>query len=616
VRTPFLPSFILPALLLSWHPLGAQPVHYEVAFPEAGHREARITATWEGLPPSPLELRMSRSSPGRYALHEFAKNVYDLAALDGAGRPLAVTRPNPHQWDVAGHDGTVRVTYTLFADRADGTYAGIDRTQAFLNAPATFLWARSTRDRPVTVTFRPPPGSGWKVATQLEPTDDPFTFRAPHFQYFMDSPVLLADFMLREWEATDGTRSTTIRLALHHGGSEEEADGYADLARRVVDEQVRVWGELPGFDFGTYTFLASYLPWVAGDGMEHRNSTVLTSTAPLATGRMGNLNTLSHEFFHAWNVERFRPRSLEPFDFEEANMADELWLAEGFTSYYDALTIRRAGITGDDSYLPRVAGFLNTVIHGPGRRYHSPIEMSRQAPFVDAAVSIDPHNRANTFISYYTWGSVIALGLDLSIRSRHPGRSLDDLMRALWDGWGREQREDLTPARPYTLADVRATLAEVTDPGFAEEVFTRFIEGREVFDYAALLENAGLLLRPARPGRPTLGPLPIQAQGGRVVVTGSSIVGTPFREAGVNRNDVLLAIGEASVTTTDALQQAVAALSPGQSVTIRFEHRGTPRAATVTVAEDPTLELVPFEQAGRTPTEAQRRFRDNWLGSR
>ena len=113
-----------------------------------------------------------------------------------------------------------------------------------------------------------------------------------------------------------------------------------------------VFGELPDFDAGTYTFLADYLPSASGDGMEHRNSTVLTSTGSLdnASERRGLISTAAHELFHVWNVERIRPASLEPFDFEEANVSGELWLAEGFTSYYDALLVQRAGLgTVDDT---------------------------------------------------------------------------------------------------------------------------------------------------------------------------------------------------------------------------------------------------------------------------
>ncbi|MCH7475685.1 MAG: M61 family peptidase, partial [Gemmatimonadetes bacterium] len=207
----------------SGNSLSAQ-IEYEVSFPNVVHHEAEIAVTFTALPAVPLELRMSRSSPGRYALHEFAKNVYSVRATDGEGHPLVVERPNPYQWDVPVHDATVRVTYTLFADRADGTYSQVDPTHAHLNIPATFMWARGLGDREIRITFTPPEGSEWKVATQLFPTDDPMTFTAPNLYYFMDSPAELSDFALREWTVASNGEDQTIRVAVHHDGSDAEVD--------------------------------------------------------------------------------------------------------------------------------------------------------------------------------------------------------------------------------------------------------------------------------------------------------------------------------------------------------------------------------------------------------
>jgi predicted metalloprotease with PDZ domain len=125
------------SLLLALQAAPTPPVRYEVSFPNAAHHEAEISVVFGGLPAGPLELWMSRGSPGRYAVHEFAKNVYNLRATDGSGRSLTAEMDSPYSWRVAGHDGTVRVRYTLFGDRGDGTYAQIDRSHAHLNAPAT-----------------------------------------------------------------------------------------------------------------------------------------------------------------------------------------------------------------------------------------------------------------------------------------------------------------------------------------------------------------------------------------------------------------------------------------------------------------------------------------------
>src|SRR5688572_21287587 len=190
-------AFLVTALMLQ-QPAARPAVNYEISFPNAAHHEAEVSVTYTALPARSLELRMSRSSPGRYALHEFAKNVYNVKAVDSNGRALPVTRPNEHQWNVnVGQDRHVKVTYTLYGDRADGTYTGIDRTHAHLNMPATFIFARNTFDRPIRVKFNVPAGLNWKVATQLQPTADPMVFAAPNLQYFFDSPTEVSNYALR-----------------------------------------------------------------------------------------------------------------------------------------------------------------------------------------------------------------------------------------------------------------------------------------------------------------------------------------------------------------------------------------------------------------------------------
>ena len=599
---------LLLLLLVSTTAAAQVPVRYEVAFPNAVHHEARITVAFEGVPAGPLELRMSRSSPGRYALHEFAKNVYGVEAVDAAGKSLRISRPNPHQWDVAGHDGTVRVAYTLFADRTDGTYSAIDATHAHLNMPATFMWARGLGDRPVSIRFVLP-DTAWRIATQLLPAGQENTFRAPNLQYFMDSPTEIGPLDIRTWTLSSGGKSQTIRLALHHEGTREQADAYLEMAKKVVREQVGVFGEAPDFDAGTYTFIADYLPYASGDGMEHRNSTILTSSQSLSSNPIGLLGTLSHEFFHAWNVERIRPRALEPFDFERANMSGELWFAEGFTSYYGPLVIHRAGIVPFEQYAANLAGGLNAVINGPGRRFFSPVEMSLQAPFVDAAASIDPQNKANTFISYYTWGAAVGLGLDLTLRSRFTGVTLDDLMRDLWRTHG-------TSERPYTHDDLRAALARITrDTAFARDFFARYIEGREVVDYAGLLARAGIRLRRASPDAAFIGG-PIAFAGDSAVISCPTIIGTPLYDAGLDRGDRIISIDGRPLATEAALTDLLATRRPGDRVSVEFLQRGAVRSATMRLVEDPRLEAVTFEAAGEPVTPAIKAFRERWLASR
>lgn len=591
-------------------------VRYDVRFPNAVHREAEISIRYAALPDSPLRVRMSRSSPGRYALHEFAKNVYGVKATDAQGRALPIERVSPHEWQVTGHDGRVTFTYTLFGDRADGTYAGIDLTRAHLNAPATFAWAPGLESRPIQVTFHAP-DAAWKIATQLEPTSDPRTFRAPNLQYLMDSPTHLGRLDIREWQSAVGGTPQRIRLALDHLGTAAEAAEFASLTRRVVDEMAAVYGELPRFDYGTYTFIACYRPNCAGDGMEHRNSTSLTSSGSLASSQMGLLGTVSHEFFHAWNVERIRPDELEPFDFTQANMTGSLWLAEGFTSYYAPLVIARAGIITPSEYAARLSNAVNTLTTNPARDFNGPVGMSKQAPFVDAATSVDPHNRVNTFISYYTYGEALGLALDLTLRARTPSLTLDHFMREMWRRHGKDQTAALAPANPYTLADAEAALAAVTkDAAFAKDWFARYVSGNELPDYPALLARAGFLVRQAEPTEAWAGDVRLSDFEGEVIVAAPTVRGTPLYELGVAAGDRIIAIDGQPVTTRQQWTAALGRHKPGDAVAIAWQGRAGEKSATMTLRANPRVEVVAFEDAGRAPSAAQITFRNAWVSSK
>lgn len=579
----------------------------------------QVDVTFPELPHGTLQVRMSRSSPGRYALHEFAKNVFDVRIANSAGAPLVASRPNLHQWDIDGHDGTVRVTYKVFGDRIDGTYLAIDSTHAHINMPAALMWARGLDMRPAIVRFEPPAGSRWQVATQLMPGSDPHTFTAPNLQYLLDSPSEFSAFALRTFTVDDGGRRPVFRVALHHAGSDADLDAYAGDTEKIVREMKYVYGEYPQFENNTYTFIADYLPWASGDGMEHRNSTILSSSGPLASARLGLLGTVSHEFFHAWNVERIRPQSLEPFDFEDANVSGELWLAEGFTSYYGPVVMQRAGLTSLSDYARGLASTINAVTLSPGRQVRTAEEMSRFAPFVDAAAAIDRTSFDNTFISYYTWGAAIGLGLDLSLRDRSDGSiTLDHFMRVLWQQFGKSG-EHLPGyvSRPYTMTDLKAALASVSgDKGFADAFFEKFIQGHDVVDYARLLGRAGLMARLRNRGAAFAGDLALQATRGGLRVTSAVPFGSPAYEAGLERDDLIVAIDGQTIDATGDFDAALQSKRPGQSVSVRFERRGQPVTSTLRLVEDPRVEVVPGEDAGQPLTDGQRRFRSAWLSSK
>jgi len=597
--------------------LAQAPVSYRLSFPEAARHVMHVEATFTAVPPGPLELRMSRSSPGRYALHEFAKNVFDVRITDAAGQALAVTRPNPHQWNVTGHSGSVRVSYRVFGDRLDGTYLAIDSSHGHINMPAALMWARGFERAPVTVRFERPAGSAWRVATQLPSSGDGVTYTAPNMQYLMDSPTELSAFALRSFTVPDEQRTPVFRVAVHHAGTDADVDLLVRDVETVVREARHVFREYPAFEGNTYTFIADYLPSAMSDGMEHRNSTIVTSSASIRNDRLDLVDTIAHEFFHAWNVERIRPKSLEPFNFEEANISGELWFAEGFNSYYAPLIMKRSGLTSARDFAVVMGGLIETVMTSPGRQMRSAVEMSEFAPFVDGATSIDRNNHLDTYISYYTWGTAIALGLDLTLRDRTDGKvTLDDYMRALWNRFGKPGARDAGyVATPYTRADLRRELASVSgDAAFADDFFARYIEGREVVDYGRLLARAGLVLKLGS-GKASAGALVLEREQAGVRLVEDVPVGSPAHEAGLERGDLLMSLGGTRVTRASEVEQLVLARKPGDPLPVVFDRRGVRMSAALRLVGDTRVTLLTAEDAGQALTDAQRRFRSAWLNS-
>jgi len=246
--------------------------------------------------------------------------------------------------------------------------------------------------------------------------------------------------------------------------------------------------------------------------------------------------------------------------------------------------------------------------------------MSQLAPFVDAAASIDRTAWPNLFISYYTYGSAIALGLDLTLRDRTDGKlTAAAYMQAVWRRYGRTANgtPGMAPTA-YTVRDLESTLGEVSgDPAFAREYFERFIEGREVVDYATLFRRAGLLIRKAQPGRAWLGSAQLQVGAGGARVASLVPFGSPLYKGGVAQDDQIVSLAGVTLGQPAQLADVLQKHTPGDTVEVEFVRRGGERVrGTLTFEEDPRVEVVTFESAGQAVSADQQAFRNAWLGRR
>lgn len=290
-------------------------------------------------------------------------------------------------------------------------------------------------------------------------------------------------------------------------------------------------------------------------------------------------------------------------------MSLNLWFMEGFTSYYGPLTVRRAGESTIKEYVESTAYSINTVTFSPGRSFASSRGMSSQAPFVDAAKSIDPVNFSNTFISYYTYGAAIGLALDLTLRSRFDGVSLDSFMQDVWQHHGKTEI-------PYTTNDLKKSLSRVTgDESFANRFFANYITGQELPGYKSLLANAGILLQAANSDDVNLGKVTLKFEGKAAFIEGNTIIGSPLYKAGLDRGDRILAIDRLKIESQDQWDEAMTRFDAGDTATIRFDQRGVERSSIIRFQADSELEVVTYESVDMEVSDAQLSFRQDWLGT-
>jgi predicted metalloprotease with PDZ domain len=588
--------------------LQAQKISYSVSFPNITHHEAQISLTVSGISQKQKTavFRMSRSSPGRYATHEFGKNVYDVKAFGKNNKALAVLRTDGDVYEVKNQDGYIRLEYTLYANHPDGTYAGIDANSIHFNMPAAFMWIKGYDKTPIGIRFNIPADKNWSIATQLKPTNDPAGFTAPGLQYFMDSPTKIGTLTWKEWTLTNPSgKSYKVRFAFEGNSSDSLLTAFTNKVKRITEQSQAVYGEVPDFDFGTYTFIASINPWVKGDGMEHRNSTVISIPANF-DGNNELLDVFAHEFFHCWNVERIRPKTLEPFNFEKSNMSNELWFAEGFTQYYGDLLTERAGCMSEEDYLRVMASLINTKTNTQGAKRFSPVEVSRHAVFVDAGVAIDKSNYVNMYTSYYPYGAAIALALDLELRSRFNNLTLDNYMAAVWKKFGKTEI-------PYTVDGLQNVLAQVTgNKEFASTFFSKYINGHEPLDYGPLLEKAGLLLKKANEGKAWAGNVQWREGNNSLIIASNTVNGTPLYNAGLDVDDQVISLAGKPLKKQADLMDVLKAHKPGDKLDIEYDHRGNKTSTKIVLGENPAFTVVPAEKAGNEAIG----FRKKLLGAK
>lgn len=426
-----------------------------------------------------VELLMATWSPGFYRVEHYASRLSELVASDEGGRLLAVQHPEPNHWRILANSATASITvrYRLACAERSVTTNWVGDEYALLCGPATFLALVGGERQPHRLRLDLP--EGWACLVALPPAPDqfPHSYIAPDFDALVDAPILAGAQLDIQSFTSDGRQHSLA--AAGELGAWDGRRAARDLGR-VADASARLWGQLP---FAHYLFLVVCRD--GGGGLEHADSTVVTANPARMADPAGYpawIRLASHEYFHAFNVKRLRPRELGPFDYERPARTPSLWVAEGLTCYYTDLLLCRAGIWSHAQLLVALSGVIAQLQRAPGRLVQT-LEESSLAVWENSFSGLHTGDDA---VSYYTKGHVVGFLLDARIRrATDSERSLDDLMRLAYARF--------SGAEGFTPAQFEGAAAEVGGAAVAAWI-RRAVATTDELEYGEALGWFGLAL--------------------------------------------------------------------------------------------------------------------------
>ena len=572
---------------------GNVKISYTVTFPEAQAHYAEIEMNISGLKQDMLDLKMPVWTPGSYLVREFSKNVESFSA-EANGKSLEAKKIRKNIWQIhTANVSTVKVKYKIYAFELSVRTSLIDASHAFLSTSGVFMYPAGMLHYPSTIHIVP--YKGWtKVSTSLDMVNnDPFTLHSPDYDILFDSPIEVGTQDVFGFEAA----GVKYEVAMCGGGNYDKERLKKDMPK-IIEQETAVYGENPN---KRYVFIVHNTS-KGGGGLEHLSSTVLGMSRDNYTtegGYRGFLSLVAHEHFHLWNVKRLRPIALGPFDYDNENYTTDLWIAEGFTAYYQDIIVRRTNLYPPETYLGTLAADINYVVNQQGNKVQTLAEAS-----YDAWVKYyrPNENSLNTNISYYNKGSIMALMLDLEIINDTHGKScLDDVMKYMYTTYYK------TKKRGYTDLEFKQGLEKFCGKNL-DEFYKKYIYGLADIDYDKYLGYAGYHLTDELAGNndPNLGVI-TSSTNNKIVVT-NVVRGTAAWIDGINVNDEITAIDGNKVTDISTVLNGK---KPGDKINVSVIRDSLPLTLPVTLLKKTQVKYKIDSLASPTPKQLE--VRKKWL---
>ncbi|MDB5800690.1 MAG: hypothetical protein JWL63_1629 [Rhodocyclales bacterium] len=590
------------------------PLRYTVEIANAAAHLFRVTLSVPQPDADGIRLSLPTWLPGSYMIREFAKNIVTLNARQGA-RKVPLQKQDKQTWHTGklSADAPLEVVAEIYAWDLSVRCAHLDQTHGFFNGTQMFLSVAGREHVPHEVELIKPAGEDfgdWRVATTLPSARGaaraarPGSFgvyRAEDYDDLVDHPVEMGTFKLLKFTAAGVPHQVAVTGRTRF----DEKRLCADLAK-ICEWQINFFGGVAPFK--RYLFLVMAVGEGYG-GLEHRASTALLcsrndlpvpGTTSIDERYRGFLGLCSHEYFHSWNVKRIKPARFLPYRLSEEGYTSLLWVFEGFTSYYDDLFLVRSGLISQADYLGMLAKTIAGVERHSGRTRQSVAESS-----FDAWIKYyrQDENSPNAIVSYYTKGSLVAAGLDLTIRAvTHGRRSLDDVMLHLWNDYA-------LAGKGVAEGEVPAIIKAATGVDVSREI-AAWVEGTNDVPFEKLLKPFGITLERKRGG--LLSGLGIKTRAeGNALKLANVLDGGSAQRAGLSAGDELVAIDGLRVTAGN-LETILIRYDKGNTFEMTCFRRDELMTAKVRF-EVPRMQECSLMRIPRA-SAAINKLRDDWLG--
>lgn len=448
---------------------------YHVSIPLPQTHYAEVSISISDVTTADLHFKMPVWTPGSYFIREFEKSVEGASATVD-GHSVKIERPDKNTWKISGtKNKNVQFSYRVYAFEASVRTSFIDADGAFLHNTSLLMYPEELLRTAGTLNLKLP--ESWKnVSTTLE-SDNAGNYIFSDYDELADSPIEAGNHEILEFTVMDVPHRVAM-VGLNNCDSKK----FTEDLKKMCETMAGIIGEHP---CKQYLFIVKNVE-TGGGGLEHANScTVMMGRWNWTDEKKykGFLGLCAHEYFHLWNVKRLRPVELGPFNYSAENYTDLLWVAEGITSYYDELAMLRAGLTDREGFTEVLEGYINRLENRPGSKVLSLAQSSRDAWVKEYRPN---ENTANTAISYYSKGLVVAALLDAHICRLSKGeKNLDDLLRLLYKRYYKELNRGFTPEE-FTKAASEIAGADLSS-FFEKHVYTT-----ETPDYGKILSSAGL----------------------------------------------------------------------------------------------------------------------------